>query len=25
VFEALYLQAACSLYGAAESSPVGCP
>ena len=25
VFEALYLEAACALYGAAESSPVGCP
>jgi serine/threonine-protein kinase len=24
-FEALYLQAACTLYGSAESSPVGCP
>jgi hypothetical protein len=25
VFEARYLEAACALYGAAESSPVGCP
>ena len=25
VFEARYLEAACVLYGAAESSPVGCP
>jgi hypothetical protein len=25
VFDALYLEAACALYGAAESSPVGCP
>lgn len=25
VFEALYLEAACALYGDAESSPVGCP
>jgi hypothetical protein len=25
VFESLYLQAACTLYGSAESSPVGCP
>ncbi len=25
VFDALYLQAACALYGDAESSPVGCP
>jgi serine/threonine-protein kinase len=25
VFEEVYLQAACALYGTAESSPVGCP
>jgi hypothetical protein len=25
VFEALYLETACALYGSAESSPVGCP
>jgi hypothetical protein len=25
VFEAVYLEAACALYGTAESSPVGCP
>jgi hypothetical protein len=25
VFEARYLEAACVLYGAAESAPVGCP